>query len=113
MFLDETGKKIVPKNISDHFTPRSLAFWIMDDGQHVHRGGITLCTDCFNSEEIDNLREALTKNFDLETTIHNKKGKNGAYYKRIYIKKDSFENFKHLLVPHMHESMLYKIKWKI
>jgi len=47
----------------------------MDDGQHVHRGSITLCTDCFNSEEINNLREALTKNFDLETTIHNKKGK--------------------------------------
>jgi len=47
----------------------------MDDEQYVHRGSITLCTDCFNSEEINNLREALTKNFDLETTIHNKKGK--------------------------------------
>jgi len=75
LFLDETGKKIVPKNISDHFTPRSLAFWIMDDGQHIHRGSITLCTGCFNSEEINNLREALTENFDLETTIHSKKGK--------------------------------------
>ena len=42
-----------------------------------------------------------------------KKEKNSAYYKRIYIKKDLFENFKHLLVPHIHESMLYKIKWKI
>ena len=84
----------------------------MDDRQHVHRGSITLYTDCFNSEEIDNLRKVLTKNFDLETTIHNKKWINNAYYKRIYIKKDSFEKFKHLLVSHIHKSILYKIKWK-
>ena len=26
MFLDESGNKIVPSNIADHLTPRSLAF---------------------------------------------------------------------------------------
>ena len=38
----------------------SLAFWIMDDGQQVKRGGVTLCTDSFDLEEvnIDNLKQS-------------------------------------------------------
>jgi LAGLIDADG DNA endonuclease family len=109
LFLNESGKKIIPRNIVDYLTPRSLAFWIMDDGQQVKRGGVTLCTDSFSSEEISILREALFKNFNLETSIHMKKGKNEALYERIYLKKDSFEEFKPALIEHMHDSMLYKI----
>ena len=60
-------------------------------------------------KEISILREALKKNFNLETTIHNKKGANDAIYERIYIKKDELENIKPSLKSHMHESMLYKI----
>jgi hypothetical protein len=53
MFLDSEGKKVIPTNIADHLTPRSLAFWIMDDGQQVKRGGVTLCTDSYSEEEVD------------------------------------------------------------
>jgi len=109
LFLDTEGKKIIPQNIADHLTARSLAFWIMDDGQQVKRGGVTLCTDSYSTGEIGILREALRKNFNLETTIHNKKGANDAIYERIYIKKDELENIKPSLKSHMHESMLYKI----
>ena len=42
----------------------------MDDGQQVKRGGVTLCTDSFNSEEVGFLRESLKSNFNLITTIH-------------------------------------------
>ena len=35
LFLDREGKKIIPQNIADHLTARSLAFWIMDDGQSL------------------------------------------------------------------------------
>jgi hypothetical protein len=35
LFLDREGKKIIPHNIADHLTARSLAFWIMDDGQSL------------------------------------------------------------------------------
>jgi LAGLIDADG DNA endonuclease family len=31
-FLNSEGKKMIPSNISELLTPRSLAFWIMDDG---------------------------------------------------------------------------------
>ena len=109
LFLDNDGKKIIPLNIAEYLTIRGLAFWIMDDGQQVKRGGVTLCTDSFNSEEIDILRKALTANFNLITSIHNKSGKNNSIYQRIYINKSSLNEIKPLLKEHMHDSMLYKI----
>jgi hypothetical protein len=77
-FLNSEGKKMIPSNISELLTLRGLAFWIMDDGQQVKKGGLTLtlCTDSFNSEEISLLRKALENNFNLITSIHTKKGKN-------------------------------------
>ena len=64
LFLDDSGKKRIPNNISEHLTERGLAHWIMDDGQRVSRGGVTLCTDSFNSEEVGILRQALSTNFN-------------------------------------------------
>src|SRR5271163_3160425 len=93
-FLDESGKKIIPTNIAELLTPRSLAFWIMDDGQQVKRGGVTLCTDNFKTDEINILREALKTKFNLDTSIHNKKGQNETIYERIYIKKEGLEELK-------------------
>ena len=85
----------------------------MDDGQRVNRGGITLCTDSYPKEGIQILRDALKNNFNLDTTIHNKKGKDETIYERIYIKKEGFEEIKSSLLSHMHDSMLYKIKEEI
>lgn len=85
----------------------------MDDGQRVNRGGVTLCTDSYNNQEVNILREALKNNFNLDTAIHNKKGPNEALYERIYIKKGALEEFKPSLISHMHESMLYKINENI
>jgi len=109
MFLNNEAQKIIPTNIVDFLNHRSLAFWIMDDGQQVKRGGVTLCTDSFNSSEISILREALLDKFNIISSIHNKKGKNDSVYERIYINKESLENIKPLLKEHMHDSMLYKI----
>lgn len=108
-FLDQSGKKFIPTNIAELLTPRSLAFWIMDDGQQVKRGGVTLCTDSFKTDEIKILRDALKANFNLDTSIHNKKVKDDTFYERIYIKKEGLEELKPNLKLHMHESMLYKI----
>jgi hypothetical protein len=106
---DQSGKKFIPTNIAELLTPRSLAFWIMDDGQQVKRGGVTLCTDSFKTDEIKILRDALKANFNLDTSIHNKKVKDDTFYERIYIKKEGLEELKPNLKLHMHESMLYKI----
>ena len=109
MFLDKDNKKTIPVNIADYLTPRSLAFWIMDDGQAVKKGGVTLCTDSFKSEEVSLLRQALENKFAITTSIHNKKGSTGNYYERIYINKSSLELLKPELKTHFHDSMLYKI----
>lgn len=109
LFLDDNGRKIVPSNISDLLSPKSLAYWIMDDGQHVKRGGVTLCTDNFKHEEIVKLQEVLKSNFDLKTTIHVKKGVINTY-ERIYISKNSaLESLKPSIAEHMEKSMLYKL----
>jgi hypothetical protein len=107
-FLNSEGTKMIPSNISELLTLRSLAFWIMDDGQQVKKGGLTLCTDSFNSEEISLLRKALETNFNLITSIHTKKGKKDMIYERIYINKYTLEEIKPSLKEHMHNSMLYK-----
>jgi hypothetical protein len=108
-FLNEANKKIIPANIEDLLTPRGLAFWIMDDGQQVKNGGVTLCTDSYSSAEVQTLRGVLKAKFNLDTTLHTKKGINSAIYERIYIKKDSLEVIKPSLMEHMHDSMLYKL----
>lgn len=109
IFLDSEGKKTIPSNIAELITPRSLAFWIMDDGQQVKRGGVTLCTDSYKWEEINILKKALENNFNFITSIHKKRGKNDAIYERIYINKSSLDKIKPSLKEHMHDSMLYKI----
>lgn len=111
-FLNSEGKKLIPSNISELLTLRGLAFWIMDDGQQVKKGGLTLCTDSFNSEEISLLIKALETNFNLITSIHTKKGKNDMIYERIYINKNTLEEIKPSLTEDMHNSMLYKINDK-
>lgn len=111
IFLDESGKKKIPSNIGEHLTMKSLAHWIMDDGQQVKKGGVTLCTDSYNSEEIGFLRKALETNFNLITSIHKKKNSLNpdSPYDRIYINKSSLDNIKENLKEHMHSSMYYKL----
>lgn len=81
----------------------------MDDGQQVKRGGVTLCTDSYNTEEVNFLKEALKEKFNLDTTIHRKKSKTGSIYERIYIPKAGLEEIKPQILPHIQNSMLYKV----
>jgi len=81
----------------------------LDDGQQVKRGGVTLCTDSYDIEEVNTLKEALKVKFNLDTTIHHKKSKTGSIYERIYIPKSGLEEIKPNIIPHLHNSMLYKV----
>ena len=108
MFLVD-GIKVIPSNISNWLTPISLAHLICGDGQLVKRGGITLCTDNYTLEQVNILIKALELKFNTNCTIHNKKGKSGTVYYRIYIKKESFDVIKYLISQHVHKSFLYKL----
>ena len=72
LFYDLNKKKIVPSNISELLTPRSLAFWIMDDGS-LQNKGLHLNTYGFNSEDVLKLKlclENLFGNNSLKCSIH-------------------------------------------
>jgi len=109
MFLSDDNKKILPLDIEKYLNPITLAYWICDDGQQVKKGGITLCTDNYTLSEVELLIKALNKRYQAECTIHNKKGKSDRIYHRIYIKKNSLESIKNIIIPHIHKSFLYKI----
>jgi len=53
--------------------------------------------------------KGLTARYDLKCTIHLKKGKLSKIYPRIYIGKKSFDILKPLIIPHIHETFLYKL----
>jgi hypothetical protein len=50
---------------------------LMDDGQYVKRGGITLCTDSFSMGEVLLLKSVLEDKYGLQCTIHNKNPEKG------------------------------------
>jgi len=103
------GAKVIPACLHLALTDRALAYWIMDDGSPVTRGGITLCTDHFSDIELDHAVNALQLNYGFDCTIHKKTGKNGNIYKRIYISRESFMAKRHLIAPYVIPSMLYKL----
>jgi len=90
--------KIVPINIYDLLTPRGLAFWIMDDGSR-QGAGLHLSTYSFSNEDTDRLMFTLQDKFGLKCSIHyNRDNK-----PRIYIFKESMDNFKSLVSPYFIE----------
>ena len=101
----KNGKKIIPLNINEYLTPLALAVWIMDDGCWTHYG-IRIATNSFQFKEIEILRKALKSKYNLETTIQKLSNKN-LY--SLYIKKESVNDIRDLLLPYMHSSMLYKL----
>lgn len=94
------GKKIVPLNITSLLTEKSLAYWVMDDGDN-HRSGYILNTSGFTLEDVKVLQLALYENWKLDTSIHSRN--------RLYINASSRKRFIELIKPHLHNSMLYKI----
>lgn len=97
------GKKVVPANLANYLTPLAFSHWIMCDGSK-HNSGLHLNTYGFTIDDINLLIYSLNINFNINCTIHNHKS--GG---RIYINKADLSNIKHLLIPHIHSSMMYKI----
>jgi len=91
--------------IYEYCSPRSLAYWYMDDGyKRKNSNSGLLCTDNFSYEELEFLKELLNNKFNIHVSFH-KKGPNH----RIYIPSKSFNNFRNLIKPYIIESMKYKL----
>lgn len=101
-------KKIVPSNIEDLLTARSLAYWAMDDGS-ADRSGFYYHTNSFTLAEVELLVKALKNKFDLNCSIHTRKDRVIKPY-LIYVKRDSFIKFVNLIEPYVIPHFKYKLK---
>lgn len=99
------GIKIVPKQIGRWLTPLALAVWFMDDGssKSKHHRAIILNTQGFSRKDIDLLRKALSKNFDIESDF--RKQKEGL---QLLISSNSAEKFYKLVEPYLLPNFEYK-----
>jgi hypothetical protein len=98
------GIKIVPHNIYELLTPVGLAHLIMGDGS-VSRHGLLICTDSYKIEDTIRLMNVLIIKYGLECTL--RAHRKNQY--RIYIRQDSMSLLQHIVGPHMHSSMQYKL----
>lgn len=104
-YSKENNKKMVPLNICDLLTARSLAYWIMDDGGKGTAGETYLHTRAFTLEEINLLRKTLKINFNLNTSAIEKVS--NQWIIRISLKQKL--KLIDIVKPYMHDSMLYKV----
>lgn len=103
VFYDNNNKKIVPTNIKDYISPASLAMWIMCDGWKANKG-VTLSTNAFSIEENILLINALNEKFTLNCRLIKDHD-----YPSIHIPKQNIPYLQNLILPYMHDSLLYKI----
>jgi hypothetical protein len=97
----KNGKKIIPLNLMQKFTARSLAYMFMDDGCKAECG-YTIATNCFTKQEITEFRKFLFIKFNLETSMYESSNV-------LRIRAKSAKLFKSLILPYMHSTLLYKL----
>lgn len=97
--------KLIPAYLLINLDAVAIAYWIMSDGSYK-KGAMILCTDSFNLRDVCLLIGILHYKFALNCTIRKKK--NNQY--RIYIRRDSMENLRSMVMTYMHPHFLYKIR---
>ncbi len=104
LFYDNSGKKIIPLNLEEIITNRSLAYWIMDDG-YKSSNGFYFCTESYTLDENNKLVEILKNKFNLDCGVH--KHTNGY---RLYIFSSSKDKLLELVKPYLINHFYYKFE---
>lgn len=105
------NKKKVPDLIHKWLTPRSIAYWYMDDGAQKWKGkslGVRFCTDNFLYKDVKKLAHVLSEKYSLKTSLQKK----GSGW-RIYVSSYSYEILKTLIFSYFVSSMVYKFPKKV
>ena len=102
LFYDELGTKYIPSNLDELITPRSLAYWAMDDGYKSGKG-FYFCTESYTLEDNHKLKDILKNKFNLDCGIH--KHTNGH---RLYVYKKSKDRLLELIKPYLISHFYYK-----
>lgn len=99
-------RKVVTKEILNQLNPRSLAFWICDDGSYDNKQGyIVLCTNAYTLKEHELIKEFFKEKFRLDPTI----GFRDKKYYYLRFKQEDSRKLIEIIKPFILYSMKYKI----
>lgn len=101
-FYDESGTKFIPLILEEIITPRSLAYWAMDDGYKSAKG-FYFCTESYTLDDNYKLSQILKNRFNLDCGIH--KHTNGH---RLYVFSSSKDILLELVKPYLIDHFYYK-----
>lgn len=100
------GKKIITKDVLNHMTSRSLAYWVCDDGSYNNKQGyIVLCTNSYTLEEHNIMKRFFKEKFGLDPTI----GFRDKKYYYLRFKQEDSKKLIEIIKSYIPKSMLYKI----
>ena len=102
MLYDSKKIKHLNFELLSKLEPLGLAVWFMDDG-YRHSNSISIATNCFNKEELNNLVILFKEKFNLQFAIESNN--------IIHLKAQSLNTFYNLIYPYLHEDCKYKLKW--
>jgi DNA-binding CsgD family transcriptional regulator len=94
------NRKTITQKALESFDDLSLAVLFMDDGSKT-KSSIIISTNCFNEDELTLFIKFLKKKFNLTFHICSSHA--------IYLLSKDFGHFKELVLPYMHNSLLYKL----
>ena len=108
-------KKKISNSITNYFTNRTLAIWMMDDGcYHKTSHTFQFCTHGFELCEAEILSDILKNKFNIDNIINIQKNRNSGSkdYPVICInKRDNVDKLFSLVKGLIHEDMAYKTNY--
>jgi Mor family transcriptional regulator len=100
------GTKIVPEDVV--LTPLSLAYWFCGDGSYGNNGQLMFYTNSFRKENVGRLANGLTK---LGVEARCVPAHRPNEYKVSITKIEAACRFKEIVLPHMPECCMYKLRY--
>lgn len=95
--------KILPENIFDLITPRSLAIWFMDDGTNAGNSYI-INTQCFLKKDQERIINFFKEQYDI-----NAKMVREYFNFKIALGRHEYKKLNAIMEPYIIPSMIYKI----
>jgi hypothetical protein len=104
-FYDGRQKR-VPVLIHRWLTPKSIAYWFMDDGSIKSKDSkaVIFNTQCFSESEVTRLSDVISNKFGLQASV--RRQKEGC---QIFISGNSYEGFVEIVSPFIIAEMRYKL----